>query len=93
MDEQRLRSLLTDLWSLFERVHDLEGLLRGLVNLLGERIGADLVAAYLFHERGSELTLHAAGGPEGDASVRKALAPATGPVGQAFSSHPTVSDA
>jgi phosphotransferase system, enzyme I, PtsP len=93
VDEQRLRSLLTDLWSLFERVHDLEGLLRGLVDLMGERIGADLVAAYLFHERGSELTLHAAGGPAAGASVREALAPTTGPVGQAFSRHTTVSDA
>ncbi|MFP4373136.1 MAG: phosphoenolpyruvate--protein phosphotransferase [Spirochaetaceae bacterium] len=93
MDEHRLHSLLTDLWSLFERVHDLDGLLRGLVDLLGERIGADLVAAYLFHERGTELTLHAASGPEAGDAVHTALAPARGPVGRAFSRHTTVSDA
>jgi phosphoenolpyruvate-protein kinase (PTS system EI component) len=42
MDEEKLRALLTDLWELFERVFDLDESLQGLVDLLGERVGADL---------------------------------------------------
>lgn len=92
VDEQRLRTLLTDLWNLFERVHDLDELLTGLVHLVGERIGADLVAAYLFHEHGSALTLHAASGPEAEGPVASSLEGGHGPVGEAFARLTTVSD-
>jgi phosphotransferase system enzyme I (PtsP) len=93
VDEQRLRTLLTELWNLFERVHDLDELLTGLVELVGGRIGADLVTAYLFHEHGSTLTLHAASGPRADGPVARSLEPGVGPVGEAFSRLTTVSDA
>ncbi|NBB91327.1 MAG: phosphoenolpyruvate--protein phosphotransferase [Spirochaetes bacterium] len=92
MDEERLRALLTDLWNLFERVYNLDESLQGLVDLLGERVGADLVAAYLFHERGRELRVHAASGSVPDHPIPARLPPTEGAVAEAFSRHSTVSD-
>ncbi len=92
MDAERLRALLTDLWDLFERVYDLDESLQGLVDLLGERVGADLVTAYLFHERGRELRLHAARGSAPGDSVPARLPPTEGAVAAAFSRHTTVCD-